>query len=200
MLRNIGLLFILGLVFLTVVRRSRRGSWSLFRVFHLVDMPLEGELLEIDSTNADYYFQENPKDMLWFSFDPEQLSSVASANQSFRALSRATSMYPAYHFVWYNTKDHRDHAVEVLGCRQFPCISHTTPHGTTISVRHERRLNQASVHTFMRDLIAGKLPTFTPPPPSEWKRFRDRETSYFRKCRSLREFNEVDPEFEARRI
>lgn len=200
MLRGVGLVIIFILSILSTNRR-RSGKFSIFHAFDAFDGP-EGRFSEITTANSNYFFHENPKDILWFSFHPDEIHRMRMIpNHSLRKLSKMARLYPKYHFVWYDTRQHSDHAFEVLGCKKFPCVTHTAPNSDNVSVRHFSAINEASVHSFIHALHEGRATEYTPLEPSKWARNRqDMVTRMSRVKQRALDFNEVDPYFEAVRI
>ena len=51
------------------------------------------------------------EDLLWFSFDPENVNQHAELHGN--VLKEAAQVNPEYKFVWYDTAALEDHAIEV---------------------------------------------------------------------------------------
>jgi len=130
-----------------------------------VELPLFGK---IDADNAEHYY-DNLKDgqqMLWVSFDPENVHQHAEVHGP--VLEKAAEVNPEYKFVWYDTAELEDHTIEGLGCAQFPCLSLVVAGDVekdeedAVYTRTIEEINPGNIASFLQDVKDKKIDPFVP--------------------------------------
>merc|ERR550534_902659 len=75
---------------------------------------------------------------------------------------------PAYIFVWFDTKESEEAAVEELGCAKYPCVSLVIPGSEeneeedTIYTRSLEQITPEEIASFLQDVIDSKVDPFLP--------------------------------------
>jgi len=130
-----------------------------------VELPLFGK---IDEDNAGHYYDslQDGQHLLWFSFDPENVNQHAELHGN--VLKEAAQVNPEYKFVWYDTAALEDHAIEGLGCAQFPCLSlvklgdEENDEEEVVYTRSIEAISPENIASFLQDVKDKKIEPYVP--------------------------------------
>jgi len=119
---------------------------------------------EVTAANYEGYLPKTHKGMFWGCFDPARFHE--DAEKFAGVFQEVANVYTQFPFVYADTKEHKEHIKDALGCTEFPTIvlqlgDIPNDEEKTFNLHvKENALTAGAVTSFIEDVLAGKMKEF----------------------------------------